>query len=560
MANDTRKRSDETLQQSSQTQARDGDDNIARNRSDETLEQSSRTEGPSEDSNRERVIFRRQSDETLAEQFRSKARLEELPSDADEDDDDYEDVSSSDSGIPFPGKPSKPRTRRKRPDLPPWLHPAALHLFHDDPPTASLDSQRKVTAECLPLLTGKDTQGLPLNSHGLPHLRRTQHAAFLRHQLRRLPPPYVAMDASRPWLFYWVIAGLSFLGEDVSQYRERLIDTVRPLQNASGGFGGGHGQYSHCAGTYAVVLALAAVDALEVVDRRAMWKWLGTIKQADGGFSMAEGAEEDIRGAYCAMTILAILNLPLELPPDTPVRQVGLESFTDGLGEWVGRCQTFEGGIAGAPTNEAHGAYAFCALACLGILDAPHKSIPRYLDAPALLAWLARRQTQPEGGFQGRAEKLVDACYSHWVGGSFALIQAAVQGEDSGGRRGGEEIWSREALLRYLLTCAQQPGNKVGGMRDKPSTRPDAYHTCYAIAGLSHAQHHYHYDTSKPAVDEQTGRLVAAFNWEAEKGTEAQMRELRVDADDVVELVHPVFVLPMGAVERARKQFDGLGF
>lgn len=39
--------------------------------------------------------------------------------------------------------------------------------------------------------------------------------------------------------------------------------------------------------------------------------------------------------------------------------------------------QTFEGGISGAPDTEAHGAYAFCALACLSILGPPHEYIPK---------------------------------------------------------------------------------------------------------------------------------------------------------------------------------------
>lgn len=41
--------------------------------------------------------------------------------------------------------------------------------------------------------------------------------------------------------------------------------------------------------------------------------------------------------------------------------------------------QTFEGGISGQPYSEAHGAYAFCALGCLSILDAPHRIIPKYV-------------------------------------------------------------------------------------------------------------------------------------------------------------------------------------
>lgn len=40
--------------------------------------------------------------------------------------------------------------------------------------------------------------------------------------------------------------------------------------------------------------------------------------------------------------------------------------------------QTFEGGISSRPDAEAHGAYAFCALACLSILGPPATIIPKY--------------------------------------------------------------------------------------------------------------------------------------------------------------------------------------
>lgn len=82
-------------------------------------------------------------------------------------------------------------------------------------------------------------------------------------------------------------------------------------------------------------------------------------------------------GAYCSMVIISLLSIPVELPLDAPARKRGLTTFLDGLPEYLGRCQTFEGGISGAPQTEAHGAYAFCALACLCILGPPHKMIPK---------------------------------------------------------------------------------------------------------------------------------------------------------------------------------------
>jgi protein farnesyltransferase subunit beta len=355
---------------------------------------------------------------------------------------------------------------------------------------------------------------------------------------------------------------------------------VRPLQNARGGYGGGHGQLSHCAASYAVVLSLAMVDGLDEVNRTAMWHWLGNLKQPKGGFTMAEGAEEDLRGAFCAFIIITVLNLPLDLPPAAPARQAGLTSFSDNLGTYIGSLQTFEGGIGAAPpAAEAHGAYVFLAMGTLALLDAPHKSIPKYVNLPLLLHWLAQQQTAPEGGFAGRTNKLVDACYSQWIGGTWALVEAALNGpgERSEAMNGNEasnsrrtpSLWNRAGLVRYLLTCAQQPG-KRGGMRDKPSTRPDGYHTTYSLAGLSAAMNHYTCSPHPPSGtttaagkqgngEEGGGRLEAAFRWKAERGSREEMAALGLEERDWVGFVHPVFVVPFGVVEGFRGKFEGRG-
>ena len=49
------------------------------------------------------------------------------------------------------------------------------------------------------------------------------------------------------------------------------------------------------------------------------------------------------------------------------------------------RCQTYEGGFAGFPGQEAHGGYSFCGLAALVILNKPE-----LCDLPRLLVseWL----------------------------------------------------------------------------------------------------------------------------------------------------------------------------
>lgn len=81
-----------------------------------------------------------------------------------------------------------------------------------------------------------------------------------------------------------------------------------------------------------------------------------------------------------------------------------------------------------------------------------------------MLSWLSARQYAPEGGFSGRTNKLVDGCYSHWVGGCWPLVEAALNG-DQPNSAGAASIYSREGLTRYILSCCQF---EYGGLRDKP--------------------------------------------------------------------------------------------
>lgn len=180
----------------------------------------------------------------------------------------------------------------------------SMHTSHPaiQDPIGSQSSvlQSETVDECLAFLTGEELRG-GTNAHGLPRLDRERHARFLHRQVGRLPGQFMAADASRPWIFYWSLGGLALLGEDVAGYREALAGTVRSVQNPTGGFGGGPGQTSHLATTYATMLALTLVggdEAYEVVDRRSMWKWLCSLKQRDGGFTMAIGGEEDVRYVF----------------------------------------------------------------------------------------------------------------------------------------------------------------------------------------------------------------------------------------------------------------------
>ena len=167
--------------------------------------------------------------------------------------------------------------------------------------------------------------------------------------------------------------------------------------------------------------------------------------------------ETDVRGAYCAASVAVLLGAG------------DVARLFEGTAAWIGRCQTFDGGVGAVPGTEAHGGYAFCGLAAAHLLGRPD-----VLDHARLLRWAAARQMRLEGGFQGRPNKLVDGCYSFWVGGVFPLL---AQGGD---------LFSRAALVDWLTLCCQLP---EGGLRDKPGKHRDYYHTCYCLSGLSSAQH-----------------------------------------------------------------------
>jgi protein farnesyltransferase subunit beta len=125
----------------------------------------------------------------------------------------------------------------------------------------------------------------------------------------------------------------------------------------------------------------------------------------------------------------------------------------EGTAGFIASLQTYEGGFSSAsqpyyappsspnasptllesprpPLGEAHGGYTFCALASWVILQPflPSTSSPSHpkINKKSLVRWLVQMQGTPAelGGFKGRTNKLVDGCYSWWVGGAFTLLES----------------------------------------------------------------------------------------------------------------------------------------
>ena len=318
-------------------------------------------------------------------------------------------------------------------------------------------------------------------------------------------------------------------------YAADAVAFLSSCRAPTGGFGGGPGQQAHLATTYAACAALCTLggaDAVAALDRPSLLRFLLRLKlpaeQArpslhapsllatahaiaqGGGFCMTEGGEADTRGCYTALAAARMAGL---LSP----------ALTAGVGGYLSRCQTYEGGLGGEPHAEAHGGYTFCGLAA-AVLAGEAAA----LDLPRLLHWAAQRQGAPEGGFNGRTNKLVDGCYSLWQGGVFPLLQMQLPLLTAQLRAGGSAApplpvpqppasppppppphrthaaalfpsepgagpaplpprYNARALQGWLLACCQA---SEGGLRDKPGKPRDFYHTCYCLSGLASAQHH----------------------------------------------------------------------
>ncbi|OQV23888.1 Protein farnesyltransferase subunit beta [Hypsibius exemplaris] len=375
-------------------------------------------------------------------------------------------------------------------------HALPFWMGSEMPWTNSTEAQWETERRCEDLYLEHDVSTDPLESSIA--LKRKALKKFMLRGFDSLPSSYLTLDSSHPWLCFWILNGLRVLGEDIPvETAQKTISIIRACQTSTGGFGGGPAQAPHLAGTYAACMALCCVgteEALSVIDRVGLKSFLFQMRQPSGAFTMCEDGEEDTRAVYCAVAVATLLDIPLsplfDLAPD-----------------WLSDCQTYEGGFGAIPGAEAHGGYTYCSFTALYLLNKPTQC---RLDD--LCRWLSFRQMRYEGGFQGRTNKLVDSCYTFWQGAVFPLLQQVLKDRpDYTTVPMDSSLFDHTILQQYVLVCCQ---NVDGGISDKPGKGSDYYHTCYALAGLSIAQHNLFGDNDEiwgPATN-RLEEMHPAFN------------------------------------------------
>eukprot|EP01112_Ceratiomyxa_fruticulosa_P023448 TRINITY_DN895_c0_g2_i1.p1 TRINITY_DN895_c0_g2~~TRINITY_DN895_c0_g2_i1.p1 ORF type:complete len:360 (-),score=53.02 TRINITY_DN895_c0_g2_i1:27-1106(-) len=317
-----------------------------------------------------------------------------------------------------------------------------------------------------------------LSSNSKPQMaesgfQREKHIKFLQQCLTLLPAPYRSQEANRMTLVYFALSGLDVLGvleKSVNEknrhewiewiYSQQIQpDPNHPESATHCGFRGspavGSNEYneyncSNIAMTYTALLNLRILgDDFSRVNKKAIVNALKYLQQKDGSFlPIIGGAESDVRFIYTACAISFMLNDWSGIDQDKAV-------------QYIIASQGYDGGIAQGPFQETHGGSSYCGIASLylmGKLDLlPKKEL--------LKKWLIDKQVS---GFQGRANKDPDACYSFWIGGAIHIL-------------GIHSLLDYPSLMGFSYSCQF----KIGGFGKAPDSWPDVLHTYFGLCGLS---------------------------------------------------------------------------
>ncbi|CAO1623684.1 unnamed protein product [Jaminaea pallidilutea] len=257
---------------------------------------------------------------------------------------------------------------------------------------------------------------------------------------------------------YWGLGALDVLGKGHLLPADDLVDFVlKSWDEKTGGFASYPGHDSHILSTCSAIQILAIKDRLSALGHRRdrVITFIASLQNPASGLLFGDGSrlEEDNRFLYCGVNALAHLGALDSLDREAAVQGV--------LG-----CVNFDGGFGRIRGAESHAAQAFTSVGTLVILHALDRLGESTLSK--LASWLSERQL-PNGGLNGRPEKLEDVCYSWWILTALSMI--------------GKLHWiDAKKLSSFILSC-QDPD--AGGIADRPDNVSDVYHTFFGCAGLS---------------------------------------------------------------------------
>ncbi|GAA5823686.1 hypothetical protein JCM11251_000725 [Rhodosporidiobolus azoricus] len=254
---------------------------------------------------------------------------------------------------------------------------------------------------------------------------------------------------------YWGLTALALMGKMDALPREEMIEWVMSCWNEdAGGFSPHPGHDPHIHSTLSAIQILAMQDSLSVLNVDKIVSYILSLRDpARGSFAGDSWGEHATRFTFCGIAALSLLNRLDDLGQDGKDKTV----------EFIEKCKNFDGGFGMVEGAESHAAYVWVCVGALAILDRLD-----IVDSDTLCWWLCERQL-PNGGLNGRPEKLEDVCYSWWALASLAIL--------------GRSHWIDGNKLSEFILSAQDPDK--GGIADRPEDMADVWHTVFGLAGLS---------------------------------------------------------------------------
>ncbi|EAY18555.1 Prenyltransferase and squalene oxidase repeat family protein [Trichomonas vaginalis G3] len=291
---------------------------------------------------------------------------------------------------------------------------------------------------------------------------------YLIDKIVHLGKSYQNFCYQETWLPYWFLNSMYVLklhkigGFDF--FKDSIIKYLSKRTSYDGGYASSPDQKGNIILTYTAINSLAIIGtekAFSSINRSEIYNFLKQSKQPDGSFSAGAALESDSRSTYCAICVASLLNM---LTPE----------LLEGTVEFLISCQGYDGGFGPRAHCETHGGYGFCSLGALSILNSIDK-----INVEKVINWCAMRQTSYAGGFNGRTNKLVDTCYTWWVGAMCRILSDEFKIEP---------FWNQEGITNWVLSVCQ---HESGGAFDKPGVNPDLFHTMYGYIGLSASANDY---------------------------------------------------------------------
>ncbi|KAL0255546.1 hypothetical protein I308_100351 [Cryptococcus tetragattii IND107] len=285
-------------------------------------------------------------------------------------------------------------------------------------------------------------------------LNKALHIKYIQDLDKKKDLAYYITSHLRLNGIYWGLTALYMLGQPEALDREGVIEYVLSCwDDEIGTFGPHPGHDGHILATLSGIQVLLMEDALDRVDVERIISFLLRLVNPDGSVSGDKWGESDTRFSYILLSCLSLLNR--------------LSSLTDeqieGITENIRKCMNFDGGFGLSPGTESHSGQVWVCTAALAILDRLD-----IVDRDLLGAWLSERQL-PNGGLNGRPEKLEDVCYSWWCLASLSII--------------GKIHWiNADKLIKFILSAQDLDD---GGIGDRPGDWVDVFHTIFGVAGLS---------------------------------------------------------------------------